>query len=68
MSSSFKINSKFNPTGDQPKAIEALLKGLNRQQKFQTLEGVTGSGKTFTMANTIARYGRPASFFATIKP
>lgn len=60
MSSSFKINSKFNPTGDQPKAIEALLKGLNRQQKFQTLEGVTGSGKTFTMANTIARYGRPA--------
>ena len=60
MISSFKINSKFNPTGDQPKAIEALLKGLNRQQKFQTLEGVTGSGKTFTMANTIARYGRPA--------
>ena len=60
MSSSFKINSKFNPTGDQPKAIEALLEGLKRQQKFQTLEGVTGSGKTFTMANTIARYGRPA--------
>ncbi|MFL2876881.1 MAG: excinuclease ABC subunit UvrB [Pontiellaceae bacterium] len=60
MISPFKINAEFDPTGDQPNAIEALLKGLKKKRKFQTLEGVTGSGKTFTMANTIARHGRPA--------
>ena len=64
MNSPFKINSKFNPTGDQPKAIEALLKGLKKQEKFQTLEGVTGSGKTFTIAHTIAQCGRPALVLA----
>jgi excinuclease ABC subunit B len=47
------------PTGDQPEAIEALCRGLAEGRRFQTLEGVTGSGKTFTMANVIARHGLP---------
>jgi excinuclease ABC subunit B len=55
----FKINSSFQPAGDQPQAIERLVEGLNADKKFQTLMGVTGSGKTFTMANVIARYNRP---------
>jgi excinuclease ABC subunit B len=55
----FQIVSKFEPQGDQPQAIEELTRGLEQQQKFQTLLGVTGSGKTFTMANVIARYNRP---------
>jgi excinuclease ABC subunit B len=52
--------SNYQPTGDQPSAIDALCAGLKRGQRFQTLEGVTGSGKTFTIANVIARQGRPA--------
>ena len=55
----FKLKSDYTPTGDQPTAIDGLLKGLNRGDKNQTLLGVTGSGKTFTMANVIARAGRP---------
>lgn len=55
----FEINSKFKPTGDQPDAIEALVRGFKKGQDHQTLLGVTGSGKTFTAANVIERLGRP---------
>lgn len=56
----FQIDSRFRPAGDQPKAIEALVKGLKNNRKNQTLLGVTGSGKTFTMANVIEQLQRPA--------
>jgi len=56
----FKLNSSFKPAGDQPQAIEQLTRALRKGEKFQTLMGVTGSGKTFTMANTIAQLNRPA--------
>ena len=56
----FNLVSKFKPTGDQPEAIDALVKGLEAGQRRLTLQGVTGSGKTFTMANLIARWNRPA--------
>jgi excinuclease ABC subunit B len=56
----FQLVSNYRPTGDQPAAIEALCSGLEKERRFQTLEGVTGSGKTFTIANVIARQGRPA--------
>lgn len=56
----FKLNSKFQPSGDQPQAIDALCKSLDEGNKFSTLVGVTGSGKTFTMANVIAKTNRPA--------
>jgi excinuclease ABC subunit B len=59
MNSPFKLVADFTPTGDQPEAIERLCAGLAEGRKFQTLEGVTGSGKTFTIANAIARHGRP---------
>ena len=55
----FKLVSAYEPRGDQPEAIEQLIKGLERKDPFQTLMGVTGSGKTFTMANVIARMNRP---------
>lgn len=55
----FKIHSKFIPTGDQPAAIEKLTSGLLRGEKEQVLLGVTGSGKTFTIANIIAKYNKP---------
>jgi excinuclease ABC subunit B len=55
----FEIDSKFQPAGDQPQAIEALVKGLESRRKSQVLMGVTGSGKTFTMANVIQRVQRP---------
>ncbi len=60
----FKIVSELRPTGDQPKAIEALVEGVDAGLKFQTLLGVTGSGKTFTMANVIERLNRPALILA----
>lgn len=56
----YKISSAYTPTGDQPEAIEALVDGIRQGDKGQTLLGVTGSGKTFTMANVIARAKRPA--------
>jgi excinuclease ABC subunit B len=59
MNSPFQIVSEFVPTGDQPEAIAALVSGLNAGCKRLALEGVTGSGKTFTMANVIAQWGRP---------
>ncbi|MFN8771231.1 MAG: excinuclease ABC subunit UvrB [Neisseriaceae bacterium] len=62
--SKFKLKSDFLPAGDQPQAIESLLTGLNDGLMYQTLLGVTGSGKTFTMANIIARSGRPAIILA----
>ncbi|HPC95936.1 MAG TPA: excinuclease ABC subunit UvrB [Sedimentisphaerales bacterium] len=55
----FKLNKRFKPSGDQPQAIERLVAGLRAGRKFQTLMGVTGSGKTFTMANVIAQFDRP---------
>ncbi|MDY0302305.1 MAG: excinuclease ABC subunit UvrB, partial [Candidatus Moranbacteria bacterium] len=63
----FKINSKFKPAGDQPKAIEELVKGLKKGNKFQTLLGVTGSGKTFTVANVIEKVQKPTLVIAPNK-
>ena len=55
----FELVSDYQPTGDQPEAIAALMEGFRSGRRFRTLEGVTGSGKTFTMANVIAQLGRP---------
>lgn len=60
----FKLSSKFKPAGSQPEAIKQLVKGLDNKKQFQTLLGVTGSGKTFTMANVIAKANRPALIMA----
>lgn len=60
----FKINSEFKPTGDQPQAIDDLVNGINKNLKYQTLLGVTGSGKTFTMANIIERVQKPTVVLA----
>ena len=60
----FKIESTFKPTGDQPEAIDKLVEGLKKGYKHQTLLGVTGSGKTFTMANVIERVQRPTLVIA----
>lgn len=56
----FKLNSAYKPCGDQPQAIEKLVEGINNGLRTQVLKGVTGSGKTFTMANVIAKLNRPA--------
>ncbi|MFA5993746.1 MAG: excinuclease ABC subunit UvrB [Parcubacteria group bacterium] len=63
----FKINSKYTPAGDQPQAIEKLVSGLEAGKKFQTLLGVTGSGKTFTMANVIEATQKPTLVIAPNK-
>ena len=60
----FKIHSEYKPTGDQPQAIEYLSKGIQEGKKFQTLLGVTGSGKTFTMANIIEKVQKPTLVLA----
>ena len=60
----FKLKSKFTPTGDQPQAIESLVDGLNDGLRTQVLLGVTGSGKTFTMANIIEKVQRPTLVIA----
>ena len=65
--SPFELFMPYEPAGDQPTAIEQLVEGVNDGEVFQTLLGVTGSGKTFTMANVIARLGRPAIVFAPNK-
>ena len=65
--SPFLLNKLFEPAGDQPKAINALLEGLKGNMSHQTLLGVTGSGKTYTMANVIANSGRPAIIMAPNK-
>ena len=56
----FKLTSSYEPSGDQPEAIKQLVAGLNRGEKAQTLLGVTGSGKTFTIANVLNQVNRPA--------
>ena len=63
----FKITSRFAPTGDQPQAIKSLTEGIRQGDKAQVLLGVTGSGKTFTMANVIANIGRPPLSSATTR-
>jgi len=60
----FKLQSPFKPAGDQPAAISELLEGLKRGMKKQTLLGATGTGKTFTMANVIAKYNKPTLVIA----
>ena len=60
----FELHGKFSPTGDQPQAIDKLVEGINDGLKSQVLLGVTGSGKTFTMANVIARTNRPTLVLA----
>lgn len=62
--SGFQLESKFQPTGDQPQAIEKLVEGVRRGDRYQTLRGVTGSGKTFTMANIIQAVQRPTLVLA----
>ena len=64
----YKINSTYLPTGDQPQAIDSLANGIGRGDRCQTLLGVTGSGKTFTMAPVIARAEQPALVMAHTKP
>ena len=63
----FKIHSDFNPTGDQPNAINQLTAGVESNEKYQTLLGVTGSGKTFTVANVIENVQRPTLVLAPNK-
>lgn len=65
--SKYQLHQPFPPAGDQPQAIDKLTQGINDGLKFQTLLGVTGSGKTFTMANVIARTGKPAIVMAPNK-
>ena len=60
----FQLKSAYRPTGDQPEAIEALVESIGRGNREQTLKGVTGSGKTFTMANIIERVNRPTLILA----
>lgn len=64
MDKPFKIHSKFQPTGDQPQAIEKIADGFKKGLKFQTLKGVTGSGKTFTMANIVEKLQKPTLVIA----
>lgn len=60
----FKLHSEYKPTGDQPQAIDKIVKGIEEGKKFQTLLGVTGSGKTFTMANVIEKVNKPTIVIA----
>ena len=60
----FKLQSEYKPTGDQPQAIEKLVKGIGIGEKYQTLLGVTGSGKTFTIANVVQEVQRPTIVLA----
>ena len=65
--SPYKLYQTYEPAGDQPEAIAKLTEGMTDGLTFQTLLGVTGSGKTFTMANVIARLGRPTLIMAPNK-
>src|SRR3989344_4496623 len=60
----FNLSKSMSPAGDQPKAIDSLVKGLEKGLQHQTLFGVTGSGKTFTMANVIAKHNKPTLIIA----
>jgi excinuclease ABC subunit B len=64
----FQLNSSYKPAGDQPQAIEQLTKGILEGEKYQALLGVTGSGKTFTMANVIQNVQRPTLVLTHNKP
>jgi len=64
----FNLVSNFKPTGDQPQAIKSLVDGINSKEQYQTLLGVTGSGKTFTVANVIQEVEKPTLVLRTIKP
>ena len=59
----FKLHAPYEPTGDQPQAIEELVEGFNEGNQFETLVGVTGSGKTFTMANIIQHLRRRKAYY-----
>src|SRR6187431_2325806 len=67
MTSPFRLKSELSPKGDQPRAIAQLIDGLERGLQYQTLLGITGSGKTFTMANVIQAYGKPTLIMAPNK-
>ena len=67
MSKPFELVCPFSPAGDQPQAIEKLVEGIESGLAFQTLLGVTGSGKTFTLANTIAKLNKPTLILAPNK-
>ena len=60
----FELKSDFKPTGDQPQAIKSIVSAINNNEKYSTLLGVTGSGKTFTMANIIEKTGKPTLVLA----
>ena len=60
----FKLQSEFKPTWDQPEAIKQLTEGIRSNEKFQTLLGVTGSGKTFTVANVVEKVNKPTLVLA----
>ena len=62
--SNFILKSSYSPSGDQPNAINSLVNGIENNEKYQTLEGVTGSGKTFTVANVISKVKRPSLVLA----
>ena len=66
MAENFSLESEFSPSGDQPAAIDNLVSGLEAGEAWQTLLGVTGSGKTFTIANVIQKVQRPAIIMAPI--
>jgi excinuclease ABC subunit B len=67
MTAHFRLRSEFSPKGDQPQAIEALIAGIQRNERCQTLLGITGSGKTFTIANVILKLGQPTLIIAPNK-
>ena len=60
----FKLESKYTPSGDQPQAIDALVKGIENNEKYQVLLGATGTGKTFTIANVIKEVNKPTLVLA----
>ena len=60
----FKLESKYTPSGDQPQAIEKLVKGIENGEKYQVLLGATGTGKTFTIANVIEKVNKPTLVLA----
>ena len=68
MEGKFKLVSDYKPTGDQPQAIEELVRGVNDNMRHQALLGVTGSGKTFTIANVIAQVQSPPWSLPTTRP
>jgi excinuclease ABC subunit B len=67
MARKFQLKSNFSPKGDQPTAIQKLLDGIKSGEKYQTLVGVTGSGKTFTLANVIEKSQKPSLIMAPNK-